>query len=149
MKYEQILLNFADNLNNLMNCNNLNVSNLSKETNIARTAILRYTNKKGLPSLKIAIKLADYFNCSLDFLVGLTDRPEFCKVNSKNCFIKNLKKQMDINNVGVSALAAKCGFENSNVAKWAKGAYPSLDILVTLAVFFDCTLETLIGRENF
>lgn len=35
----------------------------------------KYENGKAQPSLQIMMKLANYFNTSVDYLIGLTDEP--------------------------------------------------------------------------
>lgn len=43
---------------------------LAKETNIPMISYTRYENGITEPSVQILIKLADYYNVSLDYLVG-------------------------------------------------------------------------------
>ena len=42
----------------------------------SQSAINRYENDQSEPSCDIFLKYADYFNVSLDYLYGRTDRPE-------------------------------------------------------------------------
>lgn len=37
---------------------------------VAKGSLSRYENKKSEPGINTAIKLANYFNCSLDYLLG-------------------------------------------------------------------------------
>ncbi len=46
-------------------------------------------------------------------------------------------------------LEKACGLANGSIGKWKSGAYkPSLDYLVKLANYFDCTLDYLVGRSD-
>ncbi|MCR3760294.1 helix-turn-helix transcriptional regulator [Clostridium felsineum] len=55
----------------------LNISqlDLSKYLNISNTTLSQYENGKRIPSDEIKSKLADYFNVSLDYLLGRTEEP--------------------------------------------------------------------------
>ena len=63
----------------LIEQNNINASKLSKEIGISSGLISQW--KKGLqkPSLDVVVKIADYFNISVDYLLGRTDKPEINK----------------------------------------------------------------------
>ena len=41
--------------------------------NITKASLSNYEKGKSKPGISIAIKLADYFNCSLDYLTGRSD----------------------------------------------------------------------------
>ena len=45
---------------------------IEKESGVASSQISRYL-KNTIPSLEIAIKLSQYFNCTLDYLFGLSN----------------------------------------------------------------------------
>lgn len=49
---------------------------LSMDLNISQNAISRYENGLREPDFSTLILIADYFNVSIDFLLGRTDRPE-------------------------------------------------------------------------
>lgn len=61
--------NFANNLKNLREKNNLTQSKLSKILDISRQAIYSYEQGKATPSIDILEKLTEIFNCSLDSLI--------------------------------------------------------------------------------
>ena len=49
---------------------------LGKEIESTRGTIGNFENGNKKPSLNMLIKLADYFNVSIDYLVGRTDDPK-------------------------------------------------------------------------
>lgn len=49
---------------------------LSELCGMDRGAIRRYERGERKPTLEATIKIADHFGVSLDYLVGLTDKPE-------------------------------------------------------------------------
>ena len=48
---------------------NLNQQKVAIDLNISREALSHYENGKREPSLDMLIKLSDYFNVSIDFLI--------------------------------------------------------------------------------
>jgi transcriptional regulator with XRE-family HTH domain len=65
---------FSQNLKQLMKENNMNQVKLSQEIHVAQSAISAWLSDKKEPSITSLWLLADYFNCSIDILVG---RKEF------------------------------------------------------------------------
>ncbi len=53
--------------------NNLTSRELSKALNISESSISLYENGKRKPSIELIIKIADYFNVTTDFLLGVSD----------------------------------------------------------------------------
>ena len=56
--------------------NNITQYKLSVDTGISSGLISDWVAGRKDPSLKNALKIADYFNCSIDYLVGRTDKRE-------------------------------------------------------------------------
>ncbi len=64
---------FKENLKELMEINNYTVKDISLKTGIKTSTIYSYLNDKHIPDLTRAIKIAQVFDCSLDFLFGFTE----------------------------------------------------------------------------
>ena len=67
---------FKNRLRDLRLENNLTMEELANKVGCTRGAISNFENGNRKPSLDILISLADYFNVSIDYLVGRTDDPE-------------------------------------------------------------------------
>ena len=65
--------NFAENLKILRKSKNISQKQVSDYLGIADRQYRRYENGEQQPTLPIAVKLADYFDVSLDFLSGRSD----------------------------------------------------------------------------
>lgn len=52
---------------------------LALELNTSQNTISRYENGEREPSIKDLIKIADYFNVSIDYLLERTDNPNIQK----------------------------------------------------------------------
>lgn len=144
-----ILLNFSETLSELINIHGLTASELGKQIGVDRSTITKYLAKRSLPKLQFAIKIVDYFGCSLDYLFGLSDDyqkrdylpcPPFYQVfqqllNSRNCTRYRLFTDLEI--------------YDQIVDDWYYGRIiPSIHNLVRIAKYFGCTLDELVGRKS-
>ncbi|RKI36739.1 XRE family transcriptional regulator [bacterium D16-51] len=64
---------FAHRLRALRQEKNLTQTELAKKMNVAKTTIASYEQGKNEPNLSMLIKIADYFNVSIDYLLGNSD----------------------------------------------------------------------------
>lgn len=62
-----------ENLRRLREKRNINQLKLAMDIGITQESISKYENDSAFPSKKILIKIADYFNCSTDYLLDRTD----------------------------------------------------------------------------
>lgn len=68
-----INIKIKENLKQLMKDNNVNQPKLSTDINVAQSAISAWLNGKKEPSINSLWLLADYFNVSIDELIGRKD----------------------------------------------------------------------------
>ena len=64
---------FPKRLRELMEEQHLSQHQLSKSTNISQASIARWLSDERRPGIDSLIVLADYFKCSIDYLVGRED----------------------------------------------------------------------------
>lgn len=55
---------------------NLTQKQLAENISVTEIAVQNYESGRRKPAYDILISLADYFNVSIDYLVGRTDNPE-------------------------------------------------------------------------
>ncbi len=75
-------MNFITTFYNLRKEKNLSQLDIAKKTGFAKTTICAWEKGRAQPSLDTLIKLADIFECSVDYLLGRED--EFGIIQSKN-----------------------------------------------------------------
>ncbi len=63
-------MNFKKRLRELINENSINYNTLSKQTGIPVTTLSNYINRNSSPSAVQLEILADFFECSVDYLIG-------------------------------------------------------------------------------
>ena len=116
-----ILSNFAENLNDLLIENSLNIKTFS-------------------------IKL-DYFECSIDYLLGLEETNDL-KFSHTPPFDKTFTKLLKDKNLTRYQLNKHTKIANSRINDWCNGRrLPSIDNLIILATYFDYSLDLLLGRQ--
>ena len=59
-----------NNLKNIREKRNINQLKLAMEIEISQEAISKYETNRAMPSSNVLIKLANYFNCSIDDLIA-------------------------------------------------------------------------------
>ena len=67
------IINRLDNLRKLREEKNITQVKLSTDLEVSQELISRYELGSSFPQPQMLIKLADYFNCSVDYLLGITD----------------------------------------------------------------------------
>ena len=55
---------------------NITAYKVAKETGISQGLMNEYKNGVKLPTVQNLAKIADYLDCSVDYLLGRTDNPE-------------------------------------------------------------------------
>ena len=69
----ELLSKFAERLDYLMFEKGMNATKLAKTIGVKIPTVTRYLRAERTPSVESLVKIADYFNCSCDYLVGRTD----------------------------------------------------------------------------
>ena len=142
--------NFNDRLKELMIENNCLQIDLVKNTGLASSVVSNYYNGVE-PTIKNLIILSDYFNCSVDFLLGVVEDDKVRNFRKNYIFDKevfitrfNLLKQGKSDYI----VAKEIGINNGMIANWRKSKNPSIETLIKLADYFGTSVDYLIGRSN-
>lgn len=77
---------FGDRLKELRICNELTQEELAKHFNTGKSSISNYEKNTRLPDANTIEKYADYFNVSVDYILGKTD------IKNKDIMEKDLEK---------------------------------------------------------
>lgn len=68
-------MNTVEKINELINKSNRSASGIFKELQIPHNALTEWKKGKAKPSAEALSKIADYFDVSVDYLLGRTDVP--------------------------------------------------------------------------
>ena len=75
-----------ENLRKIREKRNINQLKIAMDIGITQESISKYETDNAFPSKEILIKLADYLNCSIDYLLDRTNNP---KINKDNISIED------------------------------------------------------------
>ena len=142
-----ILSAFSEKLHELMIENNLNTVGLQKATGCTNSNISKWLNCKKSPKIESLIILADFFDCSIDYLCGRSDNSQKAE-KSNLTFQKRLFELINSSGKKVYSISKEIGMPNSQIYKFLKGQSTTLINLVKLAEYFNCSVDYIIGREN-
>lgn len=81
-----------ENLRKIREKRNINQLKLAMDIGITQESISKYETDNAFPSRDILLKLADYLNCSIDYLLDRTDNPNLNKdkISKEDENIENL-----------------------------------------------------------
>ena len=143
-----ILSKLPERLKEVMFYKGLNAPALAKEINIKSHTITRYMQGVRLPKFETFIILVDYFHCSADFLLGLSEEPYY-EVNYLPTlpFKDSFRAALGDNQTTQYAVQKKSNISWANFHYWLNGIrLPYLDSLIKLANAMDCSVDSLLGR---
>lgn len=124
-----------------------NERSLAKATGILNTSISNFLLDVSLPSYDALVSLLYAFNCSADYLLGLKDIPTEEPMHPVLPFSERLRAMMKSRHVTQQILKDEAKISTSVQYKWLSGKNnPSVESLIRLAEFFDCSVDYLIGR---
>ena len=103
-----------------------------------------------IPSTKTLIKIANFFDISINFLLGKTDIEDFYKSSSTASFLSRFESLCSEKKVTHYKVASDCLFDKSNISRWiSKGFLPELEILELLCDYFNVSPDYLLGRTDY
>ena len=140
---------FQDTLEELLLSNNLKMSDLAEKTGIAPSRLYSYKRGEDIPSFDNAIKIAEVFECSFDYLFGLSDenKKENYKISSTPTKrFQELITQSGLTRYKISKLT---GIDEAKLSSWYTGKkIPTLSSLYLLAKGLSCSLDYRAGRDK-
>ncbi len=92
------MANFGTRLRKLRKENNLRQKDLAEILNLAQTTIANYEKNARFPNQETLNDIADYFNISLDYLLGRSNQRVFPDKNNSNALTNILNKEHFIDN---------------------------------------------------
>ncbi len=144
------LSKFAETLCDLMfEKSNMSAKALAAELNIPAPTITRYRKAQHVPNVENLVKIADYFNRSTDFLLGL--ETENSSLTFKRCppFSLQIVYLTKHFNYTYYSFYHALRIPESTFFEWKNGSSkPTLESIKKIADFFDCRIDFVLGREN-
>ncbi len=123
---------------------------LSKLIPISQSSLSNALSYGIIPSVKTLIRVADFFDISINFLLGKTNEENFIKSSTPTTFHQRFESLCAENEVTHYKVASDCLFDKSSISKWfSKNFIPELEILELLCDYFNVSLDYLLGRTDY
>ena len=140
---------FIDNLKDLIDETGLSLRQLAKKSGVSAMQYSRYLNGS-IPTIDTTLRIAKYFNCSLDYLFGLSEDKNNKRYKTYNydisSFLENYQKLLDENNISHYKFMKNSEYDESVIRHWKAGSIPRLDIIYYIAKNLGDSMDELIGR---
>lgn len=131
----------------------LDLKGKSKKAKIIGISNTTYSNAYNygiIPKTSSLIRIADYFNISIEYLIANTNDEHFEKSLQPVPFkvrLAELQKEKGISTV--YELSQRIHIHRNNIAQWNKlGCIPLIDDLIIIADFFKVSIDYLLGRTD-
>ena len=102
-----------------------------------------------IPTPRILIRIADYFNVSIKYLLGTSDDEYFNKAKVKSDFTMRFDFLCKEKNVTYYKVSKDLHFDQSYITRWLNKNYlPSLELLDLMSDYFKVSIDYLLGRTD-
>lgn len=154
-----IILNIQTFLEQKLKDNNINRKSFALDSGIPYSTITHII--KGLnnnPSIMTIIKIADFFNCSIDEVLGRESiyyevhnynvilNQEIINLNIKNFLLVKLQKQ----NINIHKLSIELGFSYNSLYNFVhrknSRKVMNSDVILKLSNYFNISIDKMVGR---
>lgn len=122
--------------------------------NIEQSTLANYENDKRVPKIDILIKLAEYYNVSVDYLLGLKKSNSetndcynyFYEEGGANWFIRKIAKEKEISYEDM--LEKSCIEKTRLDALWYGNSQPVAEELIRIATVLDVSIDYLLDNSQ-
>lgn len=141
---------FKNRINELISDSEISRDSLLKTLGLSSNTLTNATLYVIIPTPKTLVKLADYFNVTLCYLLGKTNENDFIASAAPSDFKTRFLLLCDEKGVSHYKVSKDCGFESSSIVRWLKNGFtPSLEILDLLCDYFKVSPDYLLGRTDY
>ncbi len=139
---------FTEIFTDLFNETELSKSKFAKTIGIDHKRITAYL-LGSIPTPQTIIKICDFFKCSIDYIVGLTEEFNYTSIKTEynfDCFITEYQKLLNQNNTNHFTLSKKGLVNESSLSWWKKGHLPQFEVIYNIAYELGGSIDKLLGR---
>lgn len=140
---------FAERLSWLMFERKISSVQLTSVLGCGHATINRYLKGYRLPKTDFVVRLADYFQCTTDYLLGLDEESYYTTFQNCPPFNTRFKSVLDEHKMTAQQLHELTQIPLSAIYYWLAGDYsPTIDKVVAIAETLNCSVDYLLGRAN-
>ncbi len=143
-----ILSNFYETLRELMIINNKTAKAVATDLGVQTSTVTRYLRGEHAPGIDILVMIADYFKCSTDYLLGLTENYEVREYSPCPPFSERIAKIPGENGMTAYRFCRELDIQDGAYFAWKRGARtPNVDSIVKIAETLKCSTDYILGRK--
>lgn len=144
-----ISIKFQKRFNSIIEDSDYKRTELNKLIPLSQSTLSNALTYGIIPSTKTLIKIADFFDISIEYLLGKTDNEEFYKTSINTSFKSRFESLCIEKGVTRYKVAIDCLFDKSSISKWfSKNFIPELEILELLCDYFKVSIDYILGRTE-
>jgi len=138
---------FADVLKDLIDEKGFSLRKLSSESGVSAVQYSKYL-RGSYPKIYVAIRIAEYFDVSLDYLFGITDNRSHTKFKDydMSVFLDRYAEARRLANITHWKLSQQTELSESALRHWEYGDTPSMESLIIIAYNLGTSIDYLVGR---
>ena len=144
----EIVEKFKLTLKDLIEQKRMGICDLARELNTSRFVIHKWLVVAKDMRFSALIKLADYFNCSVEYLCGKTDVYLGYVPKELPKFSDRLKEVLAECNISSYKLCKDTKIMSTQLHQWTYHTRPMLNNLEIIAEYLGVTIDYLIGRDR-
>ena len=144
-----IMSKLVETLNFLISEKEIAAKQLARELDMTEATLSRYRKGINTPSVSNLIKFADYFKCSVDYLIG--DEEENANLTFKESpdIAARMAQLPKIFNMSAYAFCRKVKIADATYYDWKSGnKEPNIYSIIKIAKYFDRRVDFILGRES-
>ncbi len=140
---------FQKRLQELVDEEDTKKSILNKALGVDARSLSSALNYGIIPKPRTLIRIADYFNVSISYLLGKNSQESFYKAEKESNFNERLTLLCKQKDMSYYKLSLECHFDKSYISRWLhKNQLPSFEILDILCDYFNVSIDYLLGRTD-
>ncbi len=140
---------FGETLKELIEENNLDYKTFAAKIGLSASCVTDYMLRDAVPDIDNLTAIADFFNCSTDYLLGREDDNGNLTFKKRPLFSEQLKYLMEFFGCKPSDLYGSGVISKSRFFDWKSGKrQPTVENIVKLADYFDRRIDFILGRES-
>ena len=140
---------FQNRITELVEDCEVNRSELPKLIGVDYRSLSNALNYGIIPTPRILLRIADYFNVPIKYLLGTSDDKYFNKSKVKSDFKTRFDFLCKKNEATYYKVSKDLHFDQSYITHWINKNYlPSYEFLELICDYFDVSIDYLLGRTD-
>ncbi|MCI8555925.1 MAG: helix-turn-helix domain-containing protein [Clostridia bacterium] len=138
--------NFVEMIKEVLIEKNKSLIDLEDSRVLGKNTFYIYSNS--MPSLRTALKICNFLEVSIDYLLDKSNEVNFKKYDLMNIgFYQNLNRLMNFYQISQYKICFDIGISRTNFSRWKNGTLPSLEILEKISQYLNCSIDELLNHE--